>query len=205
MRPAPPDPSPAQLLTRARSSPDPAAGPGARALAMAKGTRSKAYVPIIAVGMVHSRPYCARSGLRTRFRDHRSGQEWSGVPASVPETPQPAACRLLGWHSGARRFGDDPHCVEGGETAMKPIRTFRVIPSLPAPLKRVPELPHNLPWPWNLDTITRRVPSPAARGGCTPHRAGAPPPSQPEHAVSDRPHRVGLTRRGSELSSEGRR
>ncbi|MFQ5855554.1 MAG: alpha-glucan family phosphorylase [Anaerolineae bacterium] len=36
---------------------------------------------------------------------------------------------------------------------MKPIRTFTVIPSLPAPLGRMRELAYNLRWAWNHDTI----------------------------------------------------
>jgi glycogen phosphorylase len=36
---------------------------------------------------------------------------------------------------------------------MKPIQTFSVIPSLPAPLERLRELAYNLRWAWNHDTI----------------------------------------------------
>ncbi len=36
---------------------------------------------------------------------------------------------------------------------MKPIRTFTVIPSLPASLERLRELAYNLRWAWNHDTI----------------------------------------------------
>ncbi|MFQ5795340.1 MAG: DUF3417 domain-containing protein, partial [Candidatus Bipolaricaulia bacterium] len=36
---------------------------------------------------------------------------------------------------------------------MKPIRTFTVIPSLPAPLERLRELAYNLHWAWNHDVI----------------------------------------------------
>src|SRR6266536_1911967 len=44
----------------------------------------------------------------------------------------------------------------GGPTedlAMKPIRTFTVVPRLPAPLSRLRELAVNLNWAWNHDTI----------------------------------------------------
>lgn len=36
---------------------------------------------------------------------------------------------------------------------MKPIRTFNVIPSLPAPLEPLGELAYNLRWAWNHDTL----------------------------------------------------
>ncbi len=36
---------------------------------------------------------------------------------------------------------------------MKPIRTFTVIPSLPAPLERLRDLVYNLRWAWNHETI----------------------------------------------------
>ena len=36
---------------------------------------------------------------------------------------------------------------------MKPIRTFSVIPNLPAPLERLRELAYNLRWAWNYSTI----------------------------------------------------
>lgn len=36
---------------------------------------------------------------------------------------------------------------------MKPLRTFTVIPSLPAPLERLRDLAHNLRWAWNHDAI----------------------------------------------------
>jgi len=36
---------------------------------------------------------------------------------------------------------------------MKPIRTFTVIPSLPAPLERLRDLAYNLRWAWNHETI----------------------------------------------------
>jgi glycogen phosphorylase len=36
---------------------------------------------------------------------------------------------------------------------MKPIRTFTIVPRLPAPLYRLRELALNLNWAWNHDTI----------------------------------------------------
>src|SRR3990172_3540816 len=36
---------------------------------------------------------------------------------------------------------------------MKPIRTFTIVPRLPAPLYRLRELAYNLSWAWNHDTI----------------------------------------------------
>jgi hypothetical protein len=42
---------------------------------------------------------------------------------------------------------------------MKPIRTFTIVPRLPAPLSRLRELVLNLNWAWNHDTMT----VPAAR------------------------------------------
>ncbi len=36
---------------------------------------------------------------------------------------------------------------------MKPIHTFTVVPSLPAPLKRLRDVAYNLRWAWNHDTI----------------------------------------------------
>jgi starch phosphorylase len=36
---------------------------------------------------------------------------------------------------------------------MKPIRTFTIVPKLPAPLSRLRELAFNLSWAWNHDTI----------------------------------------------------
>ncbi|NIO11728.1 MAG: DUF3417 domain-containing protein, partial [Deltaproteobacteria bacterium] len=36
---------------------------------------------------------------------------------------------------------------------MKPIRTFNVVPSLPAPLEPLRSLAYNLRWAWNHETI----------------------------------------------------
>ncbi|MFQ6059490.1 MAG: glycosyltransferase family 1 protein, partial [Anaerolineae bacterium] len=49
---------------------------------------------------------------------------------------------------------------------MKPIRTFTVIPSLPAPLERLRDLAYNLRWAWNHDTIElfRRLDSDPSTG-----------------------------------------
>src|ERR1039458_5133096 len=40
-----------------------------------------------------------------------------------------------------------------GSTHMKPVRTFAVIPNLPAPLERLRILANNLRWAWNHQTI----------------------------------------------------